>query len=133
MWATVPVWQYLRLLICILLIVVRLTFHFWIFLTITTSLSHNPCHFSFVSFSCFFMGIYPVTNKRKSESEVIQLCPTLPHSSVHGIFQARMLEWVAISFSRRSSQPRDRTWVSCIIGRRFIIWATKEVKDKINS
>ena len=41
----------------------------------------------------------------------------LPGSSVHGIFQARVLEWVAISFSRGSSQPRDRTWVSCIAGR----------------
>ena len=41
----------------------------------------------------------------------------LPGSSVHGIFQARVLEWVAIFFSRGSSQPRDRTWVSCIVGR----------------
>ena len=39
----------------------------------------------------------------------------LPGSSVHGISQARMLEWVAISFFRESSQPRDWTWVSCII------------------
>ena len=45
---------------------------------------------------------------------------SLPGSSVHGIFQARVLEWVAISFSRGSSWPRDRTWVSCIAGRRFI-------------
>ena len=44
---------------------------------------------------------------------------SLPGSSVHGIFQARILEWVAISFSRRSSQPRDWTWVSCIVGRCF--------------
>ena len=42
-------------------------------------------------------------------------------------FQARVLEWVAISFSRGSSQPRDWTWVSRIAGRHFIIWATKEV------
>ena len=50
----------------------------------------------------------------ESESEVAQLCPTfcnpkdcsLPGSSVHGIFQARILEWVAISFSKGSSQPR---------------------------
>ena len=53
--------------------------------------------------------------RRESESEVAQSCPTLcdpmdyslPGSSVHGIFQARVLEWVAISFSRRASQPRD--------------------------
>ena len=52
---------------------------------------------------------------------------SLPHFSIHGIFQARVLEWVAISFSRGSSQPRDRTWVSHIVGRRFTIWATREV------
>ena len=42
-----------------------------------------------------------------------------PGFSVHGILQARILEWVAISFSRRSSQPRDRTQVSCLAGRFF--------------
>ena len=46
-------------------------------------------------------------------------------SSFHGIFQARVLEWVAMSFSRGSSQPRDRTWVSRITGRLFTFWATK--------
>ena len=51
----------------------------------------------------------------------------LPASSIHGIFQARILEWVAISFSRRSSQPRDWTQVSHIVGRCFTIWATKKV------
>ena len=40
-----------------------------------------------------------------------------PGSSVHEIFQARILEWVAISFSRGSSQPRDQTLVSCTAGR----------------
>ena len=49
-----------------------------------------------------------------------------PGSSVHGIFQARILEWVAISFSRESSQPRDRTQVSCIAGGCFNLWATRE-------
>ena len=48
-------------------------------------------------------------------------------SSIHGIFQARMLEWVAISFSRGSSQPRDWTQISRIVGRHFTIWATREV------
>ena len=50
----------------------------------------------------------------------------LPGSSVHGVLQARILEWVAIPFSRGSSQPRDQTWVSCIAGRSFTIWATRE-------
>ena len=64
-----------------------------------------------------------------SSSEVTQSCPTLcdpmdcslPGSSVHGIFQARVLEWVVISFSRGSSQPRDQTQVSCTAGRRFTV------------
>ena len=68
-----------------------------------------------------------------NESEVAQSCLTLrpmdcslPGSSIHGIFQARILEWVAISFSRRSSRPRDWTQVSRIVGRRFTVWATRE-------
>ena len=52
-----------------------------------------------------------------SDSYVTQW--TLPGSSVHGILQARILEWVAIPFSRDSSWPRDRTRVSCIAGRFF--------------
>ena len=51
---------------------------------------------------------------------------SLPGSSVHGISQATLLEWVAIPFSRGSSQPRDQTQVSCIAGRFFTIWATRE-------
>ena len=49
-----------------------------------------------------------------------------PGSSVHGILQARIPEWVAIPFSRGSSRPRDQTRVSCIAGRFFIVCATKE-------
>ena len=52
-----------------------------------------------------------------------------PGSSIHGIFQARVLEWVAISFSKGSSWPRDWTWVSPIAGRCFTIWATREAHD----
>ena len=46
--------------------------------------------------------------------------------SIHGILQARILEWIAISFSRGSSQPRDQTQVSRIAGRRFNLWAARE-------
>ena len=53
-----------------------------------------------------------------SDSFVTLDC-NLPGSSVHGISQARILEWVAISFSRRSSQPRDRTHISCLAGGFF--------------
>ena len=49
-----------------------------------------------------------------------------PGFSVHGILQARILEWLSIAFSRRSSWPRDRTQVSCIAGRIFTLWATRE-------
>ena len=49
---------------------------------------------------------------------------SLPGSSVHGILQARILEWVAMPFSRGSSQPRDRTWVSHTTGGFFTVWAT---------
>ena len=63
---------------------------------------------------------------------VAQPCPTLwdpmdcnlPGSSVHGILQARILEWVATPFSRESSQPRDWTWVPCTAGGFCIFWAT---------
>ena len=70
----------------------------------------------------------------ESESEVTQSCLTVcdpmdcspPGSSDHGILPARILEWVAISFSRGSSQPRDRTQVSRIEGRCFNLWTTRE-------
>ena len=72
----------------------------------------------------------------ESESEVAQSCPTLcdpvdcspPGSSVHRILQAGILEWVAISFSRRSSQPKDWTQVSRIAGRLINLWATREAE-----
>ena len=51
---------------------------------------------------------------------------SLPGSSIHGIFQARILEWVTIPFSRGTSQPRDWTQISCIVGRFFTVWATRE-------
>ena len=68
---------------------------------------------------------------------VTQSCLTLcdpmdyssPGSSVHGISQARILEWVAISFSRGSSWPRDGTQVFWIAGRFFTVWATREAQN----
>ena len=49
---------------------------------------------------------------------------------VHGILQARTLEWVAFPFSRGSSQPRDRTQVSCIAGGFFTLQATREAPEE---
>ena len=72
--------------------------------------------------------------QRTTQKFKAQLCLTLcdpmdcssPGSSVHGIFPARILEWVIISFSRASSWPRDQTRVSRTAGRLFTIWATRE-------
>ena len=70
------------------------------------------------------------------EVKVTQSCLTLCNPmdyKVHGILQARILEWLAIPFSRGSSQPRDRTEVSHIAGGFFISWATlvnKEIRVK---
>ena len=64
----------------------------------------------------------------------VRLCDpvdcSLPGSSILGIFQTRILEWIAISFSIGFSRPRDWTQVSLIVGRRFTIWATREVRKK---
>ena len=76
-------------------------------------------------------------NSMKSESEVAQSCPTLfdPMDcsllgcSVHGNFQAIILEWIAISFSRGSSLPKDWTQVSHIVDRCLTVWATRKVHE----
>ena len=83
-------------------------------------------------------GEYNTHTHTHTHREVAQSCPTLcdpmdcspPGSLVHGIFQAWILEWVAVSFSRGSSWPRDRTQVSRIVGRRFTVWATREAHQK---
>ena len=66
-----------------------------------------------------------------SEVKVIQPCPALCNPmdcTVHEILQARILEWVAFSFSRASSQPRNRTQVSHIAGRFFTNWGTRRAQ-----
>ena len=71
----------------------------------------------------------------KKKNEVAQSCLTLcdpmdcslPGSSIQGIFQARTLEWVAMSFSRGSSRPRDWNRVFCFVGRCLTVWAIREV------
>ena len=110
-------------------------------------LHHSIFCLLFIMFSCYFLfllvtclgfhasfsdlqNIHFVFNSTLKWSEVTQLCPTLcdpvdcspTGSSVHGLLQARILEWAAISFSRGSSQPRDWTQVSCIAGRHFNLW-----------
>ena len=72
-----------------------------------------------------------VIHFKRSEMKVAQSCPTLCDpvdcsllgSSVPGIFQARILEWIAIPFSKGSSQPRDQTQASCTAGGFYTTWA----------
>ena len=74
----------------------------------------------------------PLFNQVKVK--VTQSCPTLcdlsnyspSGSSVHRILQGRILEWIAMPFSRGSSQPIERTWVSCIAGKFFTVWGARE-------
>ena len=93
----------------------------------------NPCLLGFMHWQADSLPLVPPGKTNVSiVSEVAQPCPTLcdpmdcslPGSSVHGIFQARILEWVAVSFSRGSSQPRDQThasYVSCT-GRQVLYY-----------
>ena len=109
----------------------------WRILNITLLCEMNAVYISLdILCHCFSLGMKwkltfssPVATAEVKWSEVAQSCPTLcspvdyslPGSSIHGIFQARILEWVTISFSRRSSRPRDRTWVSLIVGICFTV------------
>ena len=78
-----------------------------------------------ISFDIFFWYILRYSFERKVKVLITQLCPTFcgptdcspPVFSVHGILQARLLEWIAILFSRGSSWPRNWIQVSCIAGR----------------
>ena len=78
--------------------------------------------------------LFNILSEVKSESEVSQSCRTLcnpmdcslPGSSIHGIFQARILEWVAISFSRDLPNPGIKPG-SLALGRHFTIWPTRKV------
>ena len=70
--------------------------------------------------------------KWKVKVKVAQ-CPTLCNPldyTVRGLLQGRILEWVAFPFSRGSFQPRDRIQVTCIVGRFFTSWATREAQNK---
>ena len=99
--------------------------------------SHISPTFRWLCLYVYYHWIYRLLSLVKVKwSEFAQSCLTLcdpmdcspPGSSLHGILQARVLEWIAVSFSRGSSQPRDRTRVSLITGRRFNLWATREAQ-----
>ena len=81
----------------------------------------SPCNGIFLPLSCDFLRLMKV--------KVAQLCLTLCDPmdyTVHGILYARILAWAPFPFSRGSSQPRDWIQVSCIAGRFFTSWATRE-------
>ena len=81
-----------------------------------------------------------VSRRAQKKVFVAQAWPTFcdptdcspPGSSAHRILQTRILEWVDMPFSRGSSPPRDRTWVSCIAGRFFTMWATQKACSLVN-
>ena len=105
------------------------SFRFWTLTWLSIIISTSSQVFSF--FGCQVVGL---SFSFSVVSVCPQSCPTLcnpvgcspPGSSVHGISQARILEWVAISFSKGSSQPGNWTHISCIVGRRFFTtWAIR--------
>ena len=130
-------------------VVVQLLSHVQLFVTPWTAAGQAPLSFtvSWSSLKLMSIGLVMLSNHlilccplsfcllpEVKWSKVAQLCPTLcdpmdcslPGFSIYGILQARVLEWVAISFSRGSSRPRDWTRVSRIVGRRCNLWATRE-------
>ena len=97
-------------------------------------------HWLYISFPemlfCIFSNVLVYFSIQSNESlSRVQLFAT-PWTVAHqaptsmGFFQARILKWVAISSARGSSQPRDWTRVSCIAGRFFIVWATREAQSQ---
>ena len=95
----------------------------------------NPWNYYSDLMFIIFMHIFIIPLYMWNEVKVAQSCLTVCDPMdyiVHGILQARILEWVAIPFSRGSSQPRDRTQVSCIAGGFFTSWATREAPPPIH-
>ena len=86
------------------------------------------CNSNFIIQAIFYMNANFLSSYCESESHLVVSNSLWPHGLYCAwILQARILEWVAIPFSRGSSQPRDRTQVSLIAGEFFTIWATREV------
>ena len=97
-------------------------FH-WSFMLIFWSLFHL-----FLLWSLLFPSFYQLWACKWKLLRCVWLFAT-PWTAVHGIVQARILEWVAFPFSRGSFQPRDRTQVSCIAGGFFTSWATRVAQE----
>ena len=102
--------------------------NFWILELSTLSLQQFVNHGSDYSIPALVPVCVLITQSRPMFCDLMNWSP--PGSSVHGILQARILEWVAIPFSRGSSWPRDWTCVSCIAGRFFTVWVTKKAQQR---
>ena len=98
-------------------------------LEVTSSFSDFHSTLSVPLFWFFYLYIFCVCIHAKLIQSCLTLCEPMgyspPSSSVHGILLARILEWVIISFSRGPSWLRDRTRVSCIVGKLFTVWTTR--------
>ena len=86
----------------------------------------NFCHIYLVSETAYAVWNLKFYIGKKESFSCAWMACSLPGSSVHGIFRARIMEWVDTPFSSRSSWPRDWTPVSCIAVRFFTIWAIRE-------
>ena len=123
---TITIYIHIYVCVCVCVCV-------YIYIDLPFLWSLPPTHFPSISFgyewsqqTLVLQYLWPCNQLLFSHS-VVSDSVTPPGSSVHGILQARILEWVAIFFSRGSSQSRDWTWVSCI-GRQILYhWAAKEV------
>ena len=87
------------------------------------SQTNNVC---FLRFLMIIFALFSRSCSPFAEEMFLNIFATPPASSVYGILWARILEWVAIPFSRGSSPPGDWTQVSCIAGRFFTVWVTRE-------
>ena len=106
--------------------------------TLSVILVLTKVHSLFGFFSFYLMSsFYSRTHLKVVAQLCLTLCNPLDHSlqgsSVHGILQAKRLEWEAISFSRGSSQTKDQTLVSYITGRLLTIWAAREYPEPVFS
>ena len=87
---------------------------------VLVKVTHNRKHYKTYKVKVLVAQLYLTLCNPK------ELDCSLPASSVHGILQERILEWVAIPFSGESFWPRGWTQISCIAGGFFVIWATRE-------
>ena len=129
---------------CILTIYLNLENSYYIFKGFTKLCAGVPSDLSLTTFSSWYLDTsgairrssFCITPRHQIGAFFgVQLCPILcnlmdlPGSSIHGILQTRILEWVVMPASRGASWPRNRTWVSCIAGRVFIIWAPRDPQN----